>query len=193
MKNAVANPYKPAFIHGRSFDSFHSLQEQVQVSISGQKKSHLLTINLNQIENERAVDFGRDFRVTSRYSTGYTLKSQVTDGYLSSFLYTKAELLQNRCLLFTNNPGETAEQFYDAVGFYPGIKTLDEIHPQENVFVVIANETYKGETVSEQEGYKIISLFPDGRQKGILVNPKALKSVLIAHFDRNKFDFNNQL
>ncbi len=191
---ATPSPYKHAFIHGWSFDSFQQLQEQVQVSIVGQKKSHRITINSNQIENETAVESSREFRLNSRYSTGYSVKPISTDGYLNSFLYTDAALLQNRCIVYSGkNLKEIAAFFYAALGFYPTVRDLDEIGLAENVFVFIVNENFNDVTVSKQEGYKTISLFADNSKKGILIHPESIKSVLKTHFDRNKFDLSNPL
>ena len=190
---AFPNAYKSAFIHGWSFDSFQHLQEQAQISVAGQKKSHLLTINVNRAENEKTVESGRELRLNNRYSTGYLLKPKTMDGYLASFLYTDAALLQNRCIIYSaKNPKEIAELFYTAMGFYPAVRALDDICPMENVFVIIVAERFNGEVATESEGYKIISLFSDSRQKGMLINQKSIKNVLKAHFNRNKFDFNNQ-
>ncbi len=191
---ALPNPYKHAFIHGWNFDSFQHLHDQVQVSGAEEKKSHQIAINLNQIENEMAVESGREFRLNNRYSAGYLLKPKIMDGYLNSFLYTDAALLQNQCIVYSaKNLKNTAEQFYTAMGFYPTVRALGDLHLVENAFVIIANENFNGESVSKQEGYKIVSLFPDNWQKGILIHPESIKNVLKAHFDRNKFDFNNPL
>ncbi len=181
----------PAFIHGWTFDSFHILQEKTQLSVAGQKKSNRFTLNINHPKNEAPVQVNREYRLNGRYSDGYVVPVQTGDGYVESLLYTAAEALQNRLLVYSDAPPrETARYFYAAFGFYPSVRPLREVRPEQNTFVIIINSTFNGAAVSEADGYKTISLFPDKRQRGILLHPANKKSFLRTHFSRNKFDFN---
>ena len=190
----VPIPNKAAFIHGWTLDAFQQLREDARLSVEAKKTSGFVTLNHNRPENEIAVKSGTEFRLKNRYSPAYTLQAKAGESYLNSFLYTPAELLQNRVRVYTAaNPQKTARLFYDALGFYPYVGPLSEAHPGETAFIIIVSAAFKGTRVTEAEAYKTITLSASHGQRAILAHPASIKMILSAHLYRNKFDFNREL
>ncbi len=174
------------YLRGWLLDRKHILHESVQVSKEGQRHSvqvhtNSMAIHTSKIWREQLI-----YRVNGRYCETQKTELKVSAGIMSKFLYTPAEQLPGRLMIFSDeNPVAIRSVFRDTLGIVPECLPLDRFaqYP-ERITIIIAYE-FAGETVNNKQSVTILRNIPGIKRDVLAIHPSGLNDLFNTVF-KNK-------
>ena len=182
-KYSTCKTLKYIYLHGFGLNNNGLLQEQFNIFLNDLNKSRTIRVNNSLVKGIPMVNDLNKIKLTARKCEPFEKIINTVSGYPERFLSTVPELLKELMIIYIeqNNEREVERIKYkikENLGFWPCIRSIDEIRWDRNSFVFILSTKFS-------PVYRLIDDFGFFQ----IVQPANLKNVYAFFIKKSKEDY----